>query len=453
MRKKIIIALLLSIIIIVIAVGIFSLQQFAARTPAVPSDFTATEISSTRIDLTWVKGKNADTTYIERNNVSAWRRGEGTPIYNDTGKHYQDIVPHHSQYYYQAWSWNQTELAYSGMSATANTSAVTNQPPFFGFQNPINGSTDTPLRFSWSISISDPEGNPFSWTIQCSNRQVTSGMNAANGTKTIILSGLVNATRYMVWVNTTDPTGSGLYTRRWYIFTTTSNQTTNNKPPVFGTPSPANGSAGNLLSLTWSIPLSDPEGNTCTWTIQSSNKQVTGGTSLTNGTKTLTLSSLTSATTYKIWVNATDPLGSGLYTRRWYTFTTKTTQTNNTPPIFGTPSPANGSAGNPLSLTWSIPLSDPEGNTFTWTIQCNGQTNSATGASNGTKTLPLSGLSNATSYRVWVPPIQPAADFLLENGIHSPQRQIRQPTIHPCLGNPHQQMDQQATLWASLGAS
>jgi hypothetical protein len=278
-------------------------------------------------------------------------------------------------------------------------------------------------------------------------------MNAANGTKTIILSGLVNATRYMVWVNTTDPTGSGLYTRRWYIFTTTSNQTTNNKPPVFGTPSPANGSAGNLLSLTWSIPLSDPEGNTCTWTIQSSNKQVTGGTSLTNGTKTLTLSSLTSATTYKIWVNATDPLGSGLYTRRWYTFTTKTTQTNNTPPIFGTPSPANGSAGNPLSLTWSIPLSDPEGNTFTWTIQCNGQTNSATGASNGTKTLPLSGLSNATSYRVWVPPIQPAADFLLENGIHSPQRQIRQPTIHPCLGNPHQQMDQQATLWASLGAS
>jgi hypothetical protein len=412
MKKKIIIALLLSIIIIVTAVGIFSLQQFTASTPAIPSDFTATEISSTRINLTWMKGKNADTTYIERNNVSAWRRGEGTPIYNDTGKHYQDIVPHHSQYYYQAWSWNQTEHAYSAMVATSNTSAVANQPPIFGFQSPINSSTDTPLRFSWSISISDPEGNPFSWTIQCSNRQVTSGTSAANGTKTILLHDLANTTSYMVRVNATDPTGSGLYTRRWYLFTTTSNQTTNNKPPLFGTPSPANGSTGNLLSLTWSIPINDPEGNTYAWTIQCSNRQVTGGTSQTNGTKTLTLSSLSSATTYKIWVNATDLIGSGLYTRRWYTFTTKTTQTNNTPPMFGTPSPTNGSTGNPLSLTWNIPISDLEGNTFTWTIQCNGQTNSATGASNGTKTLTLSGLSNATSYKVWVNATDPTGSGL-----------------------------------------
>jgi hypothetical protein len=412
MKKKIIIALLLSIIIIVTAVGIFSLQQFTASTPAIPSDFTATEISSTRINLTWMKGKNADTTYIERNNVSAWRRGEGTPIYNDTGKHYQDIVPHHSQYYYQAWSWNQTEHAYSAMVATSNTSAVANQPPIFGFQSPINSSTDTPLRFSWSISISDPEGNPFSWTIQCSNRQVTSGTSAANGTKTILLHDLANTTSYMVRVNATDPTGSGLYTRRWYLFTTTSNQTTNNKPPLFGTPSPANGSTGNLLSLTWSIPINDPEGNTyATWTIQC-NGQTNSATGASNGTKTLTLSELSNATSYKVWVNATDPTGSGLFTRKWYTFTTKTNQTANNPPVFGTPSPTNGSTGNPLSLTWNIPISDLEGNTFTWTIQCNGQTNSATGASNGTKTLTLSGLSNATSYKVWVNATDPTGSGL-----------------------------------------
>ena len=56
-------------------------------------------------------------------------------------------------------------------------------------------------------------------------------------------------------------------------------------------------------------------------------------------------------------------------------------QAANIPPVFGTPSPANGSTGKPLSLTWSIPISDPEGNTFSWTIQCsNGQTNSGTGA-------------------------------------------------------------------------
>ena len=45
------------------------------------------------------------------------------------------------------------------------------------------------------------------------------------------------------------------------------------------------------------------------------------------------------------------------------------------PPVFGIPSPADGSTGNPLSFSWNIPINDPEGNKFTWTIQCsNGQT-------------------------------------------------------------------------------
>ncbi len=384
MRKKIIIALLFIICIIVVAVGIFSIQQFTAPTPSVPSDFTATKIGSIRIDLTWVKGKNADTTYIERNNETAWKRGEGTLIYNDTGVHFQDVVPPHNQYYYQAWSWNQTEHSYSGAFATTNTTAVTNQPPVFGFLSPANRTMDTLLSFSWGVSISDPEGNPFTWTIQCSNGQVTSGTGASNGTKTILLSGLANATSYTVWVNATDPTGSGLYSRRWYTFTTTSNQTTNS-PPVFGALSPANGSTGNLLGLTWSILINDPEGNTFTWSIQCSNRQVTSGASASNGIKTLILSGLVSATSYKVWVNATDPTGSGLYTRRWYIFTTRTTQTNNTPPVFGAPFPVNGSTGNLLNLTWGILINDLEGNTFTWTIQCNGKTNSGTGAFNGTK--------------------------------------------------------------------
>ena len=75
---------------------------------------------------------------------------------------------------------------------------------------------------------------------------------------------------------------------------------------------------------------------------------------------------------YKVWVNATDPTGSGLYTRDGIRL--RQSKSGNTPPVFGTPSPANGSTGNLLSLTWSIPINDPEGNTFSWTIQCsNGQ--------------------------------------------------------------------------------
>jgi hypothetical protein len=269
-----------------------------------------------------------------------------------------------------------------------------NYPPVFSAPTPANGSTNQPLSLAWSIPISDPEGNLFSWSIQCSNGQTTSGTGAVNGTKTLSLSGLAYATTYKVWVNATDPTGSGLYTRRWYQFTTKVNQ-----PPVFGAPTPANGSTGQPLSLTWSIPISDPEGNAFSWSIQCSNGQSSSGAGASNGTKTLALTGLAYATLYKVWVNATDPTGSGLYTRRWYQFTTKVSL----PPVFGAPSPANGSTGQPLSLSWSIPINDPEGDLFSWSIQCsNGQTTSGTAAVNGTKTLALTGLVYTTVYKVWV---------------------------------------------------
>ena len=76
---------------------------------------------------------------------------------------------------------------------------------------------------------------------------------------------------------------------------------------------------------------------------------------------------------------------------------------NNTAPIFGTPNPSNNSANQPVSLTWQIPITDTQGDTFDWTIQCtNGQHNQATGATNGTKSVSLSGLAYNTGYLVYV---------------------------------------------------
>jgi hypothetical protein len=271
------------------------------------------------------------------------------------------------------------------------TTVLSNKPPTITSPSPTNSSTGNPLDLTWSIQINDQEGDPFTWTIQCSNGQTNAGAGP-NGQKTLILTGLSHLTTYKIWVNTTDPAGSNQYTRKWYVFTTSGNL-----PPVFGAPLPANGSIDQSLGLTWSIPVNDLEGNTFTWTIQCSNGQNNGATGATNGTKTLSLSGLIYATTYKVWVNVTDPTGSNQYTRKWYTFTTKT----NLPPVLGTPSPTNGSSGKITS--WSIPINDPEGNTFTWTIQCsNGQNNGATGATNGTKTLTVSGLQNNRSYKIWV---------------------------------------------------
>ncbi|HWR27807.1 MAG TPA: PKD domain-containing protein [Candidatus Thermoplasmatota archaeon] len=308
-----------------------------------------------------------------------------------------------------------------------------NFPPTFGTPTPANGSTNNPRSFTWSIPINDPEGNPFSWTIQCSNGQTNGGAGAANGTKTLALSGLAYATTYKVWVNATDPpSGSGIYNRKWYTFTTKTSL-----PPVFGTPSPANGSTNNPLSFSWSISINDLDGDTFSWTIQCSNGQTNSGSGSTNGTKTLSLSGLAYSSTYKVWVNATDPGGSGVYTRRWYTFSTIV----NLPPVFGSVTPSNGSANNPLSFTWSIPINDPEGNPFSWTIQCsNGQTNSGTGASNGTKNLALSGLAYATTYKVWVNATDPTGSgqytrkwftFSTQQQQNSPPNKPNKPTGPP----------------------
>jgi hypothetical protein len=237
-------------------------------------------------------------------------------------------------YYWKIIAWDNHGASTRGPLWRFTTKA--NSPPVFGTASPTNGSTDNLLNFIWSIPITDSEGNTFSWSIQCSNGQVNSGTGASNGTKSLTLSGLSYSKSYKVWVNATDPGGSGIYTRKWYTFTTLANQ-----PPEFGTPTPANGSINNPLNLTWSIPITDSEGNTFSWSIQCNNGQVNSGTGASNGTKSLTLSGLLYSKSYKVWVNATDSSGSGTYTRHWYTFNTGE---DVTPPV--TTIVFNGTMGN-----------------------------------------------------------------------------------------------------------
>jgi len=75
----------------------------------------------------------------------------------------------------------------------------------------------------------------------------------------------------------------------------------------------------------------------------------------------------------------------------------------NNAPVFCPPNPVNGSLDQPLSLTWSISISDFDDDSFDWTIECsNSQSSSANDANNGTKQLYISSLSYSTSYTVWV---------------------------------------------------
>ena len=141
----------MSICIVSLVAGFFLIQSLPPSRPDDPSDFTATFMSRTRINLTWTKAENADTTYIERNSASSWSRGEGTLIYNDTGVSYQDTgLSPNSHYYYQAWSWNQTNHVFSTTFTTTENTTYANQPPIFTSPSPVNGSTNNPLNLSWN---------------------------------------------------------------------------------------------------------------------------------------------------------------------------------------------------------------------------------------------------------------------------------------------------------------
>jgi PKD repeat protein len=216
-------------------------------------------------------------------------------------------------------------------------------------------------------------------------------------------------------------------------------------PPVIGTPSPINGSINTPLSLTWSIPINDTEGDIFNWFINCSNGQTNSSTGASNGTKSLSLSGLAYSTTYTVWVNATDPAGSDLYTRKWFTFTT------NQRPIFGLPTPSNGSTNNPLSLSWSIPITDPDGDAFNWTVESsNGQKANGSYVTNGAKSLVLSGLAYSTVYKVWVNATDPTGSGLYtrnwftfttkasSGGGGTPPQENKKPVADLSAGEPYQ---------------
>jgi len=263
---------------------------------------------------------------------------------------------HQTVYYWRIIAWDNYGASTPGPIWQFTT--TTNLPPEFGTPTPANGSSNQPLSFTWSIPINDPEGDPFSWAISCSNGESNAGAGSLNGTKPLPLSGLAYSTTYTIWVNATDPGGSGLYTYRWYTFTT--GPAGANNPPYFGIPAPENGSLNQPLSFLWSIPIYDPDGDQFSWIIQCSNGQSNSKTGATNGTKILTLSSLTYSTTYTIWVNATDPSGSGQYTRAWYTFTTYQ-QGNNAPNKPETPTGETNGNINTL-YTYTTSTIDLDGN-------------------------------------------------------------------------------------------
>jgi len=92
-------------------------------------------------------------------------------------------------------------------------------PPVFSNPNPTNGSTGIPITTSsLSITIQDPQGDYFNWTITTSpNVGSNSGASASNGTKNCTITNLKYSTTYTWIVKAND---GHKWTNRSYVFTT-----------------------------------------------------------------------------------------------------------------------------------------------------------------------------------------------------------------------------------------
>ena len=121
-------------------------------------------------------------------------------------------------YYFKAQLlYNSTII--EGEQKSFTTLEITNNPPTVTTPNPTNGSTGIPITTALlSITIQDPEGDSFNWTISTSpNIGSNTGTTTNNGTKTCTIAGLAYLTTYTWTVKAYD---GHHWTNRSYVFAT-----------------------------------------------------------------------------------------------------------------------------------------------------------------------------------------------------------------------------------------
>ena len=289
-----------------------------------PEGFNSTTINSTSINLSWIKGENATHTYIERNTTFNWTIGNGFKVYNGTGTYFIDNnLSEDTQYYYQAWSWDSVDGIWNLTSASTYNSTDTNNAPSLNNESPANESLNLSINLTeLTINITDIDGNNLSWSIETSpDIGNCSGYNETSGVKNCSVSNLNYSTNYTWFVNVTDGTN---WIKKWYIFTTESNLISHNNCSEISNPSISNNSKDISVNTKFlSIYISDPEGDTFNWTVET--KPDIGscsGNNETNGTKICNITGLEYSTTYYWFVNVTDS-GNGTWINHTYLFKTE----------------------------------------------------------------------------------------------------------------------------------
>jgi len=214
--------------------------------PDVPSSFFATAYNRTQINLTWTNAEN-NNTYIEYNTTSEiWTKEEGNFLYNGTNLscNHENLL-FNSQYLYKAWSYNVTDNVYSATNITANDTTLANQAPTISEESPSNNTVNLDINQAIiNITISDPEGDPFNWTIHGTYVISNSSTEDSAGSKSADLNAPLPYDTNIIWyVNITD---GYLWTNETYDFNT-QNQFVPNPPDNFT----ANSKSKSRIDLSW----------------------------------------------------------------------------------------------------------------------------------------------------------------------------------------------------------
>ena len=198
--------------------------------PDPPTSLIAQTNSTSVIYLTWSTGTGYNTTYIERNasGETAWARGDGTMIYNNSGTNYEDTgLLDGTTYYYQAWSYtnwsyNPTLDQWSDNNASASNTTI--DIPRITLINPSpNGTTGISTQPTCQIWANDTAGHSLNvtWAHNISGsyvNQYTNISETANSTVSYQFLDFTNYSETYYWkVYVHD---SGHNESKWYYFTT-----------------------------------------------------------------------------------------------------------------------------------------------------------------------------------------------------------------------------------------
>lgn len=277
------------------------------------------------------------------------------------------------------------------------TASAGNNIPTQSGESPVNDSIAIPVTPTLYVICIDNDNDAMdaTWRSNSSGAWVTFGSTTSISNNTNISKSNSNfsATNTKYWwsVNLTDGTN---WTNATYHFTTR-NDFTPDAPASFS----AVANNKTKITLTWTDHTYSDSTRVEWHTVADGSWNVGDHNLLYNDTaETTSQTGLTPSTAryYKAWSwNVSDALWSS-------GSTSDATTVANTVPTISSPNPSNNSFEQDLAFSWSCTIEDDDA-TFNWTIECsNGQSSSANDASNGSKSLSLSGLSYYTEYTTWV---------------------------------------------------